>query len=158
MTNSTKKRLREEFEKRLNEFKFDYFVTLSSNFGDLRYEQMRGQLKLWDAKCNRYLNQKNWARRPDERLLWFAFVEKLEVNPHWHLLIQIDDCVGNSARAKRNFRFPMVAAESWRKLMPSGSFDCQPIVSSGALCYSAKDLGNSVNFELFVCSREFVVN
>lgn len=158
MTNSMKKQLREAWQKRLDEFTFDYFVTLSSNFGDLRYEQMRDRLRQWDAMCNRHLNQKNWAHRPDERLLWFAFFEKLGVNPHWHLLVQIDACVDNPHRAKRNSRFPLMAAKSWRKLMPSGSFDCQAIESSGALCYSAKALGNGDHLEMFVCSREFVVN
>jgi hypothetical protein len=47
-------------------------------------------LKAWDAGVNRELNGPKWQKRPDRRLLWLAFSEKIEGHLHWRLLVQVD--------------------------------------------------------------------
>jgi len=44
-------------------------------------------LRVWDAAINRKLLGRNWARKQDRHLDYFAFLEKLEEFPHYHLLV-----------------------------------------------------------------------
>lgn len=146
-------------EKEVRDFiasrRWDWFVTLASNHADISYAGMREHLKRWDARTNRALNQKNWARRPDERIYWIAFVEKIETNIHWHLLVQVDPAIGATARQERTERFSEYAEAAWMKLMPRGSFDCRAIDSEGVFDYIAKELRLQDRWQKAVLSREF---
>lgn len=149
-----------EMQSYLRRRHFDFLVTLSTNFSAFSSLQMRSHLKKWDAFCNRALNQRRWHDRPDERLLWLAFPEKDDVNPHWHLLLQMDPWIQNasSARQDRARRFQETAEGIWLKLVPSGSFDCTEIFDKGVVDYVTKALHQPEHIENFICSREFLHN
>jgi hypothetical protein len=148
------KLLQAAFREMLRKRKADYFVTLMPNSPELSYDNLLALLKRWDALVNRQLNQAKWSKRPDERVYWFAFTEKLEVNPHWHLLVELDpDATGE--RLRRTDAFPEIAADAWKKVVRSGTADCQEPYSEKGLNYATKLLSKSKNFERFVLSREF---
>lgn len=83
-------RMAEELADRLKDLEFHYFVTLATNHRPMPEQAMRSVLKDWDAHVNRWLVGPEWHRKPDERMIWFAFPEKPEINPHWHLVVQLD--------------------------------------------------------------------
>jgi len=149
-------RMREELRKRLAGFEFTHFITLTANHQPISYSRMRDRLREWDARINRYLNGPKWQKRPDERLLWFAFPEKLEVNPHWHLIAQVDPDIENTNRLVRTERLPLVGERFWLELLPQGSFDCQDIDSKRVIQYVTKAVASELYFEKFVVFREFM--
>ncbi|WP_170343026.1 hypothetical protein [Ruegeria arenilitoris] len=152
------KRMRNELRRRLCEFQFDYFVTLASNHKPLGYPRMRELLKQWDARVNREINGPRWSKRPDERLLWFAFPEKLDVNPHWHLIVQVDPHVETQTRADRTLQLPQIAEKHWMQLLPQGSFDCQGVEDYAIIEYITKVSEREDLFRRFMVSREFLKN
>jgi hypothetical protein len=151
-------RMRRELRERLCGYHFDHFVTLATN-GDAGIERMRGFLRRWDAEMNRFLVGRRWTDRPDDRMLWFAFPEKVGVNSHWHLLVQLDPAagaaVGPGRRRERALEFADRGQRAWSRACHTGTFNCQPIVDEGALKYATKVLDDAVNLEGFVLSREF---
>ncbi len=149
-------RMREELREKLREYDFTHFITLASNHQPLGYPRMRRLLKEWDARINRDLIGPRWTKRPDERILWFAFPEKLEVNPHWHLVTQVDPLVASPGHVERVKRLPRIAARHWFNLVPQGSIDFQPIDSKGVLRYVTKISADTSHFEKFIIFREFM--
>ncbi len=149
-------RMRLELREKLLDYSFSHFITLASNHQAMGYRRMRNLLREWDARVNRAINGPKWASRPDERLIWFAFPEKIEVNPHWHLIVEIDPVIEKEARAERTRRMPQIAEERWLALVPRGSFDCQPVDSEKVTEYVTKMSANETHFEKFVVSREFI--
>ncbi|WP_322867983.1 hypothetical protein U5922_018235 [Aquicoccus sp. G2-2] len=150
------KRMRQELRIKLQDYNFSHFITLASNHQPLSYSTMRALLKEWDARVNREINGPKWARRPDERLVWFAFAEKLEVNPHWHLIVEVDPIICAPSRADRTQRLPEIGRKHWLKLVRQGSFDCQSVDSSGVINYITKMSAEELHFEKFVVFREFM--
>ena len=151
-------RMRLELRAKLFDYDFTHFITLASNYQPLGYPRMRALLKEWDARVNRELNGRKWAKRPDERLVWFAFPEKMDVNPHWHLIVQVDTHIENAARAARTERLPETGHMHWMGLVRQGSFDCQSVVSSNVIDYITKMSAEETHFEKFVVFREFMNN
>lgn len=78
-------RILTDLRKRLALHRFSHFVALATNDGNVSTPRIHGLLEARDARCNRFLVGKKWDKRPDERLLWFAFPEALNANPHWHV-------------------------------------------------------------------------
>ena len=86
-----KKKLRREFESFIERFGPTYFVTLATNaYNPVSQNRMRDLLKAWSARVNRALLGSRWQKKPDEHIFFFAFLEKPDINPHWHLLLQAD--------------------------------------------------------------------
>lgn len=131
-----------------------HFVTLSSNHQNLSYTRIKDLLKGWDARVNRSINGRNWQKRPDERLIWFAFPEKLEANPHWHLLVSVDGWAETPGRAAKLKDFPSIAETVWMELCRQGSFDVQRIENRKVINYVTKACADPAYFEKFVLSRE----
>lgn len=156
MPRSHFERMRKELRTKLRDYDFTHFVTLASNHQPLGYQRMRDLLKLWDARVNRELNGPRWQQRPDERLVWFAFPEKMEVNPHWHLMVEVDPEIETPSRAERTGRLPLIGEKHWLRLVRQGSFDCQPVDSSGVIDYVTKLSAQETHFENFIVFREFM--
>lgn len=150
------RRMRQELRTRLLDYDFTHFITLASNHQPLGYPRMREVLKAWDARVNREINGRRWAKRPDERLVWFAFPEKLEVNPHWHMIVQVDPDIENEARAARTERLSEIGHKHWLSLVRQGSFDCQSIESPEVIRYITKMSADNTHFEKFIVFREFM--
>ncbi|WP_170420916.1 hypothetical protein [Ruegeria arenilitoris] len=149
-------RLQHELRCWLRGFRFDHFVTLASNHQPLKYLRMRELLKQWDARVNREINGPRWSKRPDERLLWFAFPEKLDVNPHWHLVVQARSNIENLTRQERTLQLPQIAEKHWLRLVPQGSFNCQDIEDHKVFDYITKVTDRDDLFRKFVVSKEFL--
>ncbi len=150
------RRMRHELRAKLLDYAFTHFITLASNYQSLSYPRMRALLKEWDARVNREINGPKWAKRPDERLVWFAFPEKIDVNPHWHVITEVDPCITSSIRAERTRRLPEIGHTHWQSLVPQGSFDCQSVESPGVIEYITKVSAEETHFEKFVVFREFI--
>lgn len=150
-------RLRDAVRDLLERYEFTHFITLATNSGNLRIQRMRQLLRQWDAEMNRAVVGPKWSKRPDERLLWFAFPEKLDLNPHWHLLMQADtkSAWSSTGTVRRAERIALQAAKSWRKLQPSGNADVREVYSDGVLEYITKQTPSELHFENFVLWREF---
>lgn len=149
-------RMRRELRNKLLGYDFTHFITLASNHQPLGYPRMRSLLKEWDARVNREINGPKWAQRPDERLVWFAFPEKIEVNPHWHLIVEVDPHIEAVARAERTARLPEIGHMHWLSLVRQGSFDCQDVESARVIEYITKMSASETHFEKFVVFREFM--
>lgn len=149
-------RIRSELRQKLLDYRFTHFITLASNHQPLRFLRMRELLRTWDARVNRELNGPKWAKRPDERLVWFAFPEKMNVNPHWHLIAEVDPLIETATREARAKRLPLTGREHWIRLVRQGSFDCQSVDSDGVISYITKMTSAEVNFERFIVFREFM--
>lgn len=151
--------LRLAMKQKLECYDFTHFITLASHGALIGHQRMRHLLKQWDARVNRALVGPRWRDRPDERLVWFAFPEKTQVNPHWHLLAEIDptDNASNaSSKAARAANLPSMGEKAWLDLLPKGSFDCQAIVSRHVIDHVSKDIRDPRNFEQFIVCREFM--
>ena len=153
---SLQRRMRQELRAKLLDYDFTHFITLASNHQPLGYPRMRELLKSWDARVNREINGPKWSKRPDERLVWFAFPEKLDVNPHWHMIVQVDPYIENATRAARTQRLPEIGQMHWLSLVRQGSFNCQAVESSGVIQYITKMNAEEAHFEKFVVFREFM--
>lgn len=152
-------RLRAEWREKLRTYKFTHFITLASNHTPLGYPRMRSLLKEWDARVNHEINGSKWAKRPDERLVWFAFPEKIDVNPHWHLVAQVDHgehYIVTQSRADRMKRLDEIGERHWLRLVSKGTFDCQSVDSDGVIGYVTKVTNREELFEKFIIYREFM--
>lgn len=158
MRNVERRRFRAEMRAKLREYSFTHFITLATNHQQLSYGRMRSLLKQWDARVNRALIGPKWTKRPDERIIWFAFPEKLDVNPHWHLLLEVDPLAETLSRRWRTDNLSRIARNEWLRLVPSGSFDCQAVASADVIDYVLKCMTAGSYIEQFVVSREFVNN
>lgn len=149
-------RYRKDLRKRLFEYKFTHFITLATNHMLLSDARMRSLLKEWDARVNRKLNGPRWTKRPDERLVWFAFPEKIDVNPHWHLIAQVDPWIESTGRQERTINLAILAEKIWLELLPRGSFDCIEIKDDRVIEYVTKNSNLEECLEKFVVYREFM--
>ena len=151
-------RMKRELVNRLSEFRFDYFVTLATNHSTLSQQAMRDRLKIWDARMNRFLVGPKWNNRPDERLVWFAFLEKAAVNPHCPLLVELDPAPQSATARDRQKRFEIEAKLNWEGLVKSGDVDVKAVADQRVIEYCSKELWRDEAFKALVCSREFQNN
>lgn len=153
---SRNRRIQQALRNKLLDYDFTHFITLASNHQPLGYLRMRELLKAWDARVNREINGPKWGKRPDERLFWFAFPEKLDVNPHWHLIVQVDPHIENAARAARTERLAEIGHLHWISLVRQGSFDCQSVETSRVIQYITKISHQTTYFQKFILCRELM--
>jgi hypothetical protein len=97
---------------------------------------------------------RHWAKRHSDRIWAFYFLEKLSSNPHWHGLIRFFP-VDNYPQAEQERAFDSNALPIWKKLVPSGTVDVQPItVQRGVINYVGKMLPYPISYEQFVTPDE----
>jgi hypothetical protein len=85
----------------------------------------------------------------------FYFLEKPRSNPHWHGLVRLFP-VGGVPLATQEKMFDEHAERAWKKLVPAGSVNVQPITSQrGVSNYVTKALGHSLEYASFVTPGEF---
>jgi len=155
LTDMNRNRMRLELVRRLQEIDYAFAITLGANHQDLSTRAMRNLLKSWDAQENRFLNGGSWVKRPDERIMWIAFPEKLEVNPHWHLMASPDPAGFHDHRALRYKTFEKSVERTWLRLLPMGTVHCVPLRGSNWEYYATKELAKGDRMEHYVLSREF---
>jgi len=76
----------------LSEHDFNVALTLNfafSHHANLTKESIRATLRCWDARINRKLLGKNWMKKKDKHIHYFAFIEKLDSTPHLHLIANV---------------------------------------------------------------------
>lgn len=131
-------------------FEFTHFVSLATNTNDVSIPRMRRMFKLWDARLNRRLYGPKWLAHYDELLFWFAFIEKPVINPHWHLLVRLEDA-GKAASLIEH------AEPIWKKLISSGTANVQAIREKPERVadYVAKELGRELQYNEFIAPDQF---
>lgn len=154
-TNAMRLEMAKQLALRIKEFRFHYFVTLATNHRPMSEVAMRRVLRRWDAEMNRFLVGRRWTRRIDERLVWFAFLEKAKVNPHWHMLVELDPNPQTEGAAKRQSRFVIESKLAWSRLVHTGDADVKPVASQGVIDYVHKELWSADSFDRFVLHKEF---
>lgn len=139
----------------LERWPWTHFVTLALNDPTASTARCRRLIKRWDARANRKLLGPKWLYKPDERLFAFYFLEKPNLNPHWHALVMLDERIPGRRAEQR--RWLEESAEClWQTLKPSGTFNVKSIYARQGVCgYVAKELGYEVSYREFVVFREF---
>ena len=150
-----KKKLRREFEDLIERFGPTHFVTLATNaYKPVARGRMRDLLKAWSARVNHALLGSRWQKKPDEQILFYAFLEKPDVNPHWHLLVQADvEMIDDLDEWQK--RFARAADKAWSDLLPAGTVDVQKYYSREVIEYSLKSALRDVEYVSYVVPREF---
>ncbi|SNR78269.1 hypothetical protein [Puniceibacterium sediminis] len=146
-----------EMRERLRRHHFDYFITLTANDPTASYDKMKRALKNWDARVNRLIVGSNWQERPDERLLWFAFLEKADSNPHWHLLAEMDpDLIVRRQAFFDSIDISLEMDRIWSHLVPGGTCDVQPFRDEGAIQYVTKDYHRAMDRDHFASHLDYI--
>jgi hypothetical protein len=149
--------LRPHYVSWMARWRWTHFITLATNDHDQRLspDAMCRLLKSWDARMNRRLIGPKWAKRPDERLFAFYFLEKCVVNPHWHGLVMLDE-PDRMKRGTQSLLLRLDAESVWKKLNRSGSVDVQAVdESDGVRRYVAKGLADEIQYSSIVVPRGF---
>lgn len=86
-------------------------LTLKFDFAILHRvteSSVRRTLRAWDARTNRKLLGPKWHKYTSRHLQWDAFIEKIDVHPHLHLLatVKLIDLP----------KFQMAARSAWQSL------------------------------------------
>ncbi len=151
--------LRDAMRQMLSDRVWTHFVTLAPNKPYVSIDRVKRLLRAWDAEMNRAIVGSRWTRRPDERINWFAFLEKLGPNPHWHLSLEIlpHQVKKLETRVVGVDSLAITIERCWRAVARGGTADTQPITNAGgAIDYATKQLRREENFANFVSSLEFI--
>lgn len=151
------RRCRDEISAWLQEHRFTHFITLTTHDPSLTIEGARGRLKQWDARLNRALCGPKWAQKRDELVWFFAFLEAPLSNPHWHLLLRVDDSpvTGKFIETRK---LCDTVRQVWSRLAPAGTVDVQPLgekTDIELVDYVGKQLGSVAQYSSFVTPDEF---
>jgi hypothetical protein len=85
----TRMRLREAYEKWLEETDLDLFVTLSLS-ENVGLQQGRQKIRRWLAYIDNHYIGRGWSKRPSsERTEAFIFPESIDTNLHYHCLMRL---------------------------------------------------------------------
>ena len=143
------RRRSEAVQEMLIRVRWTHAVTLTFNHHATSLSRARKCLRDWDARLCRLLLGARWQRKPDERLLWFAFLEGHDYNPHWHLLVE--------ALPPQFELLEENVERTWTRLVASGSTDVRVVDSrQGAIRYATKMLRNPACYANFCHSIEFI--
>jgi hypothetical protein len=88
-----------------------HFVTLATNDSH-GADRMVWLLDRWLKSVNRRLLGTRWLKKGDEWMISYFFPGKLDVNAHWHGLVEL--------LSDQFDRFETEAPALWEKLVPSG--------------------------------------
>lgn len=129
----------------LSQQSFSHHITLTPNDQFCHPERLKRELWRWSDRMNRDVVGRQWRDR-DAQNFWAAFPEKLETNPHWHVLFR-------AARPVDLLDFEAGAKAIWRRLVRDGTAECSPITCiEGIAKYVTKELGKPSRYELFQLS------
>ena len=104
---------------------------------------------------NRKLVGKRWAKRPNQRMISFFFLENPNSNIHWHGLIKFS-AENKIPIFEQQHIFDWHADLTWRQLVPKGTVNIQQVEDQRSLVrYVTKMLPYSVSYESFVLPGEF---
>jgi hypothetical protein len=148
---------RDEISVWLQQHRFTHFITLTTHDPSLNIEGARGRLKQWDARLNRALYGPKWAQKRDELVWFFAFLEAPFSNPHWHLLLRVDDSPVTGKLIDTRTLYDTVR-RVWSRLAPAGTVDVQPVsakIDAELVDYVGKQLGSVTQYTSFVTPDEF---
>lgn len=150
-------RLRDGMRNMIDRYKFTQFVTLALNAPGTSNDRAHRLLKEWDARTCRALIGPKWLKRPDERPVFFAFLESPELNPHWHLLVNATAPMSSDGVEKwSSGDYAYRADREWTRLIPSGTMNIQSVTSGGVNHYVTKELINAECFKNFILPTEFL--
>lgn len=137
-------------------FEFTHHVTLATNGPGLSRDQLRTLIRVWDAKMNRSMYGPKWRKHYDELLFWFGFMEKPDVNPHWHLLIRLNDADPIRLDALER-KLSALSEPHWQSRVPAGSVAVKTITSrhDRVVDYVGKELAFDVQYKDFITPDEF---
>lgn len=115
----------------------------------------RDKLKAWSAFVDRKLFGRDFYKKPKEKRLYFVAVPEIGVAStylHYHLLAKLP-VVGSE-------RFPLLAEDTWRQFVTTGTFHVQRIGNALAdqervVNYDLKDAWRRGNYENIIFSDEF---
>ncbi|CAN0599652.1 unnamed protein product, partial [Laminaria digitata] len=114
-------------------------------------------LRQWDARVNHALRGRNWQERTDQRIWYHSFLESPGVNPHWHLLLRLDD-TPVAGRVPDTQMLEDHARRAWARLSQAGTVDVQEITGKTDLKltnYVVKELRSMAQYSSFVLPDEF---
>lgn len=147
----------------IDRWTYSRFVTLATNdaswgtdsAGATPYRRLRGVLRKFDARINHKILGKSWAIRDYDRIWVWWFLEKPSANPHWHGLIRFYEAE-NVLVTEQEQIFDSYAEQIWKKLVPSGTVDIQPVsVQRGVIDYVCKMIRYPLSYEHFIAPDEF---
>lgn len=137
--------------------RFTHFITLTTQDQSLSIDGMRNRLRQWDARLNRALYGPKWAEKRDELVWFFAFLEAPFLNPHWHLLLRVDDSPVTGKLIDTRTLYDTVR-RVWSRLAPAGTVDVQHVtdeIDAELVDYVGKQLGSVTQYTSFVTPDEF---
>ncbi len=147
---------RNKLRRAVRDFSIDqnvgYFIT--ANFNRVTNDAAaRKTLKAWHAHVDKQLLGGSWSKKTSGvRTFFLAYVEHLNSNMHWHLLLRL------GANADDD-RFVEVAADCWQTLVRSGSMDVRKLNTDAdkarAASYATKELWRDDALVRFIVSTEF---
>lgn len=125
-------RYRSECIRWMTDFKPTLFVTFVFN-SDIRIDFARRTLEEFHKRLDAKLVGRAALRKPGERSVYIATVEKPDTNLHIHALFKVS--------ARQMARFGIVADDIWKKLAPAGNLVIKPVTcAEGAAAYITKEL------------------
>jgi hypothetical protein len=154
---SIPRHFRVEMSRWLQEHRFTHFITLTTHNPSISIDGMNNRLKQWDARMNRALYGPKWSQHRDQLIWFFAFLESPQTNPHWHLLLRIDDSPA-SGKPIGAFRLEAKIRAIWSRLAPAGTVDVQPLgdrIDAKLVDYVGKQLGSVAQYSSFVTPDHF---
>lgn len=130
MTESEK--FRSECIRWIADFQPTLFVTFAFNH-DITSDGARRTVEHFHKRLDEKFLGKAALRKPDERSIYIATIEKPDTNLHVHALFKLS--------ATQQLRFALVAEEIWTKLVPAGNLDIKPVsYVDGVAAYITKEL------------------
>mgnify|MGYP001162531330 CR=1 FL=1 len=114
------------------DFQPTIFVTFVFN-REITSDGARSALEHFHKRLDEKFLGKSALRKPNERSVYIATIEKPDTNLHIHALFKLSPV--------NQQRFATIAAEIWAKLAPAGNLDIQPVsYAEGVAAYITKDL------------------
>lgn len=147
-----------------NGVEWTHLITLTPNDPSFSENRLRAKLREWSKRMNRGVVGTRWNRKPHQVNEWIAFPERLNSNPHLHLLFAVSKnlpegrrrLLTNDPSALDGISVPRLADRQWLRLVRSGETDVQLVHSlSGAVNYITKEVKNPKSWDAFITSREF---
>lgn len=114
------------------DFKPSLFVTFVFN-SPISPRSARDRLDAFHARMDRALIGPKWLEKPEDRIRFIGFVEKVETNIHIHAVFNLP--------TKQDRAFVKAAPAIWEKLAPAGNLDIQAVTyAEGVADYITKEI------------------
>ncbi len=125
-------KFRSECIRWIADFQPTLFVTFAFN-REITCDGARRTLEHFHKRLDEKFLGKAALRRPDERSVYIATIEKPDTNLHVHALFKLSPT--------HQLRFALVAEDIWAKLVPAGNLDVKPVsYVDGVAAYITKEL------------------